>query len=83
MLRIPWTARVTGENVLHRMGCALHLTKLVRRRKLQYFGHIIRANQLQGLLLEAKEMVEEHGAGQEIHGLQMLLNGLDFPTPSR
>ena len=54
ILRIPWTARVTNEVMLQRMGCTMELAKLAGRRKLQYFGHIIRAKKLQRALLEAK-----------------------------
>ena len=42
MLRVSWTQRVTNEEILRRMGKAKEVLATVKRRKLQYLGHIMR-----------------------------------------
>lgn len=37
--RIPWTARVTNEEVLRRAGVERGLIRSIRRRQLQFLGH--------------------------------------------
>lgn len=56
MLRIPWTARVTNEEVINRIGSEVQLVKIVKNRKAKYFGHIIRHREynLLQLILEGK-----------------------------
>ena len=44
MLRIPWTARVTNQEVLERMGVAREMMTVIRRRQLGFLGHILRSN---------------------------------------
>lgn len=50
ILKIPWTARVSNEEVLRRMNCKRELLITVKCRKLQYFAHIMRNEQKYGLL---------------------------------
>ena len=47
MLRIPWTARITNEEVLRRAGTERTLINQIRKRQLNFLGHIIRANGLE------------------------------------
>jgi hypothetical protein len=42
MLRIPWTDKVTNATVLQRVGRERELLVTVKRKKLAYFGHILR-----------------------------------------
>lgn len=42
ILRISWIQRITNEEVLRRMGCEPEIMLTVKRRKLEYFGHIMR-----------------------------------------
>ncbi|KAL1446457.1 hypothetical protein WDU94_005636 [Cyamophila willieti] len=44
MLRISWIYHVTNETVLERMRKTTEIITTVKRRKLAYFGHIIRNN---------------------------------------
>ena len=44
MLRIPWTARISNEEVLRRAGTERTLIKQIRKRQLNFLGHIVRAN---------------------------------------
>ena len=44
MLRIPWTARVTNQEVLERMGVAREMMTVIRKRQLGFLGHILRSD---------------------------------------
>ena len=44
---IPWTTRVTNEEVLRRAGVEGCLMKRVRKRQLKFLGHIVRAEELE------------------------------------
>lgn len=51
MLRIPWTARRTNEEVLGMVGERRGLMGVVRRRQLKFFGHVMRREGLENLML--------------------------------
>ena len=54
MLRIPWTAKVRNETILQRLNIQKNwLFNTIKRRKLQYFGHIKRHEGLEKHILEA------------------------------
>ena len=42
MMRIPWTARMTNQEVLQRMGVTRELMTVVRKRQLGFLGHMLR-----------------------------------------
>lgn len=50
MLRIPWTAHMTNREVLERMEKEKEIMNSVKRRKLEYLGHIMRNEKRYGLL---------------------------------
>ncbi|CAG9839537.1 unnamed protein product [Diabrotica balteata] len=52
ILKIPWTDRVTNEEVLRRMNKDREVLTTIKSRKLQFFGHIIR-NESRYALLQA------------------------------
>ena len=54
MLKISYQDHVTNEDVLKRMKETPHLLKEIKRRKIQYLGHIIRGNEIQKDLVEGK-----------------------------
>ena len=55
ILRIPWTQKVSNEEVLLRRGIASSsLLQNVKKLKLSYFGHIKRHDSLEKRILEAK-----------------------------
>lgn len=51
MLRIPWTARVTNDEVLRRMARERQLLRTIKHRKTEYFGHIMRNSKYRVLQL--------------------------------
>lgn len=52
MLKISWTARITNKEVLRRMKKELEILYTIKRRKLEYLGHIMR-NQHRYTLLQS------------------------------
>ena len=62
MVRISWTEDKSNEEVLEMTVSKRSLIVTIKKRKLQYFGHSIRQNGIQRLLLEGKiEGKREHG----------------------
>ena len=63
MLRISWTRRITNEEVIRIAGTKRSLLETVKKRKLSFFGHVMRHDSLQRDLLEG--MVEgKRGRGR-------------------
>ena len=54
MLRISWKEHKSNEGVLNMMKTSLKLMNIINKRKCEYFGHSIRPNSIQRLLLEAR-----------------------------
>ena len=54
MLRISWKEHKTNEEVLHKMKTKRSLLNTIKKRKCQYFGHIIRGDGVQRLLMEGR-----------------------------
>lgn len=44
MLRIPWVDKVSNEEVLRRMNKAKEISNTIKRRKLEYLGHVLRGD---------------------------------------
>lgn len=58
MLRIPWTDRVENERVLERLQTERTLLSTIKRRKLEYFGHMIRGPKYRPLQIIMQGKVE-------------------------
>lgn len=56
LLRIPWTAKITNEEVLKRVDEDRELLRTIKRRKTAYLGHVMRNKkyQLLQLIIEGK-----------------------------
>ena len=56
MLRIPWTARVTNNEVLQKIGGERELLHIIKIRKTTYLGHLLRNEkyELPQLIIEGK-----------------------------
>lgn len=52
MLKLSWTEKVKNEEVLQRMNEKRKLINILKDRKLKYFGHLIRLNNIYRTLLE-------------------------------
>ena len=55
LLRVPWTARRSNQPILKEINPEYSLEGLVRKLKLQYFGHLTRkASSLEKTLMQGK-----------------------------
>jgi hypothetical protein len=54
MEKISWTDRVNNEAVLHRVKEERNILQTIRRRKANWFGHILRRNCLLSHVIEGK-----------------------------
>ena len=54
MLRIPWIARKTNEEVLNEAGETRKILITARRRQEKFFGHVMRRKQLEHLVTTGK-----------------------------
>ena len=41
-MRVPWTARRSSQSILKEIGPGISLEGIMRKLKLQYFGHLMR-----------------------------------------
>ena len=78
ILRISWIEHTTNEEVLRRMDKRKEVTFTVKRRKMEYLGHIMRNNKyrLLPLILQEKLTVGEDREGEEIRDSKTCANGL-------
>lgn len=66
VLKIPWTARITNENVLRRINRDRELLLTIKRRKTAYLGHIMRNTKYQLLQLIIEGKIEgKRGMGRK------------------
>ena len=54
MLRISWKEHKTNGEDLHKMKTKRSLLNTIKKKKCQYFGHIIRGDGVQRLLMEGR-----------------------------
>ena len=56
ILKVPWTARRTNEEILERIGRGRELMSIIKRRKTAYLGHVVRNERyhLLQLIMEGK-----------------------------
>ena len=64
ILRLSWTDRVSNEEVLRRVDQQRSLLKIIRRRQMEFLGHVIRREKLEHLSLTG--MIE----GRRVRGRQ-------------
>ena len=51
MLRISWTDRVTNEEVLRRVNQQRTLLRVIRKRQMEFLGHVLRREKIEHLCL--------------------------------
>ncbi|KAK3705052.1 hypothetical protein RRG08_059702 [Elysia crispata] len=54
MMRIPWTAKETNEEILTEVQTTRQLMTKIRKRQAKFVGHVIRRNQLEHLVTTGK-----------------------------
>ena len=54
MLKIPWTGHVTNEEVLKKIGTKRKLLPTIRKRQLEFLGHVMRKESVENLTLTGR-----------------------------
>ena len=54
MLKISWVRKVSNERVLDMIGTGRQMMKALNRRRLKFFGHVMRKDGLEKLLTNRK-----------------------------
>ena len=55
MMEISWREKKRNEEVLEMVDEQLYIISTIRKRKITYFGHMIRRNNIHRLLLEGPQ----------------------------
>ncbi|XP_077291077.1 uncharacterized protein LOC143914659 [Arctopsyche grandis] len=58
MLKIPWTKKISNEAVLGMMGRGRELVSVIKRRNMEYLGHMIRGPKYEFLRLMTMGKIE-------------------------
>ena len=67
LLRVPWTARRSNQSILKEINPEYSLEGLMLKLKLQYFGHLMRADIMEKILMLGKiEVKGEEETGNEL-----------------
>ena len=53
-LRVSWVERKTNNSVLEKIGTVVMLRKGMAERKMRFFGHIVRKNGMEKILMKEK-----------------------------
>ena len=77
-MRVPWTARRSNQSILKEISLGCSLEGLIRKLKLQYFGHLMqRADSFEKTLMLRK--IEGRGRGQQrMRWLDGITNSMDM-----
>jgi len=79
MMRISWREHRTNNSIIEELQPTCRFLAEVKRRKLQYFGHVVRADnlctQFYMVPLPETDVEEDHGDA----GLMISNNGQEYP----
>ena len=78
-LRIPWTARRSNQSILKEISAEYSLEGLMLKRKLQYFGHLMRrTDSLEKTLMLGKIEGRRRRGQQRMRCLNGIINSMDM-----
>ena len=77
-LKSPWTARRSYQSILKEIKPEYSLERLMVKLKLQYFGHLIRANLLEQTLMLGKIEGGRRRGLQKMRWLDGITNSMDM-----
>ena len=78
LLRVPWTARRSNQSILKEMSSGCSLEGLMLKRKLQYFGHLMRrADSSEKTLMLGKIEGERRRGRQRMRWLDGITNSMN------
>ena len=79
LLRVPWTARRSNQSILKEINPEYSLERLMRKLKLQYFGHLKRrTDSLEKTLMLGKIEGRRRGGGQRMRWSDGITNSMDM-----
>ena len=78
-MRVPWTARRSNQSILKEISPEYSLEGLMRKLKLQYFGHLMQRTDLleKTLMLGKIESIRRRGQ-QSMRSLDSITNSMDM-----
>ena len=79
LLRVPWTARRSNQSILKEINPGCSLEGLMLKRKLQYFGHLMRrADSFEKTLMLGKLEGRRRRGRQRMRWLDGITNSMDM-----
>ena len=85
MLKISWSDKISNKEVLRSANASRQLMKTIQQRSLQFFGHLVRRNNIHEVLIEGR-INEKRGRGRPITSWVTDIvkwTGLDYPDVVR
>ena len=77
-MRVPWTARRSNQSILKEIGPRYSLEGLMLKRKLQYFGHLMRrADSVEKTLMLGKIKGRRRRGRQRMRWLDGITDSMD------
>ena len=77
-MRVPWTARRSNESILKEINPGCSLEGLMLKLKLQYFGHLQRADSFEKTLMLRKIEGRRRKGRQRMRWLDGITNSMDM-----
>ena len=79
LLRVPWTSRRSNQSILKEISPEYSLERLMLKRKLQYFGHLMRrTDSLEKTLMLGKIEGGRRRGQQQMRWLDGITNSMDM-----
>ena len=77
-MRIPWTARTSNQSILKEISPGCSLERMMRKLKLQYFGHLMRRiDSLERTLMLGGIEGRRRGGQQRMRWLDGITDSMD------
>ena len=80
MLKIPWTSYTNNEEVLKRSGTQRKLLCTIRKRQLEFFGHVMRKEEIENLVVTGKINGKRDRGRQRVTFVKSLSNWMNTPS---
>ena len=78
LLRVPWTARRSNQFILKEISPEYSLEGLMLKLKLQYFGHLMRTDSLEKILMLGKIDYRRRRGWQRMRWLDGIIDSMDM-----
>ena len=77
-MRVPWTARRSNQSILKEISPEYSLEGLMLKLKLEYFGHLMRSNSLEKILMLGKIEGRRRRGQQRTRWLDDITDSMDM-----